>query len=236
MRIAVIPARGGSKRIPNKNIREFAGKPLLAHSVIAALGSGLFDRVLVSTDSEEIAAVATSWGAEVPFLRSAQLSDDYTGTNAVVADMLCRLQATVDDTQRAISYACCIYATAPLLRSQYLSMGLDLLIERNKQFAFSVCSYPAPIFRALKLGDDQTVDMYWPEHQQTRSQDLPEAYLDAGQFYWGRPEAFIEGRALYGPDTIGVSIPRYLVQDIDTPEDWETAELMYEALRLRDSR
>lgn len=226
--LAVIPARGGSKRIPRKNIRAFAGRPMIAYPIAAALESGLFDEVLVSTDDDEIAEVARAAGAAVPFLRPPELSDDHTGTHAVVRHALhWRAQQG-----RAVELACCIYATAPFLRAQDLHAGLDALRASPAPYAFSVTSYAFPVQRALRRNAQGVVTALYPEHEQTRSQDLEEGWHDAGQFYWGRASAFEQLQSTYASGSIGVPIPRARVQDIDTPEDWERAELMYRALQI----
>jgi pseudaminic acid cytidylyltransferase len=231
MNVAVIPARGGSKRIPNKNIKLFAGKPIIAYSIEAAQIAGIFDRILVSTDSESIARVARQFGAEVPFLRSAELSDDYTPTAPVVAHTLHWLAASGCPAD----HVCCIYATAPFVRPEYVTEGYHLLTEHKVSSVFSVTPFPFPIWRALKLAEDGHVAMFWPEYELTRSNDLPAAYHDAGQFYWLACEVFLQNQKMYGRDALPVILPRYLVQDIDTPEDWETAEHMFHALKLRES-
>lgn len=229
--IAVIPARGGSKRIPRKNIREFCGKPMVAWSIGAAKESSLFDHIIVSTDDHEIADIARQWGAEVPFMRPAKLADDYTGTNTVVKHAIQWYQ----DRAHSISLACCIYATAPFIRPEYLRKGHDKLINSDKSFAFSVTSFPFPIQRAIRIDGMGEVKAFWPEYINTRSQDLEEAYHDAGQFYWGRPEAFLNDKVTYSKISIPVILPRYLVQDIDTNEDWRRAELMFEALSVGET-
>jgi N-acylneuraminate cytidylyltransferase len=226
MKIAVIPARGGSKRIPRKNIKLFAGKPIIAHSIEAALESGLFDRVLVSTDDPEIAEVAKGFGAEVPFLRPKELSDDHTGTSAVVRHAL---QWALGEGL-PVQYVCCIYATAPFVQAATLKKAFALLVEAGKEYAFAVTSFPFPILRSIRLTEDGGVEPIWPEHVPKRSQDLEEAYHDAGQFYWGRAEAFLKGTPVFSRSSVPVILPRYLVQDIDTPEDWQRAELMYQAV------
>jgi N-acylneuraminate cytidylyltransferase len=227
MKIAVIPARGGSKRIPRKNIREFAGKPIIAWSIGAALESRLFDRVIVSTDDEEIAEVSRQHGAETPFLRPKELADDYTGTNAVVKHAIGWFAAA----GTPVDYACCIYATAPFVQPRYLREGYEKLVASGRSFAFSVTSYPFPIQRALRITADGGVEAIWPENIFRRSQDLEEGYHDAGQFYWGHAEAFLSDVVTFSNASVPVVLPRHLVQDIDTLEDWTRAELMFAALQ-----
>jgi pseudaminic acid cytidylyltransferase len=229
MNVAVIPARGGSKRIPNKNIQPFAGKPIIAYSIEAAQHAGIFDRILVSTDAEPIARVARRFGAEVPFLRPTELSDDHTPTAPVVAHTLHWLAASGCPAR----HVCCIYATAPFVRPEDITAGYHLLMTQQVSSVFSVTSFPFSIFRALKLAEDGHMAMFWPEYELTRSNDLPAAYHDAGQFYWLACAAFLQNQKMYGRDALPVILPRYLVQDIDTPEDWETAERMFQALQWR---
>jgi N-acylneuraminate cytidylyltransferase len=231
MRVAVIPARGGSKRIPGKNIRDFWGKPMMAWSIDAARKSGLFDRVIVSTDDREIATIAESLGAEVPFMRPKEISDDHAGTSAVIAHAIdwLRQQGMNPDP------VCCIYATAPFISADDLKRGFKLLQESGADFAFSVTSYAFPIQRAIRLTSGSRLEMFQPELFATRSQDLEEAYHDAGQFYWGKAEAWCLSKSIFGPNSIPVVIPRSRVQDIDTPEDWELAELMFRALKSRET-
>ena len=222
--IAIIPARGGSKRIPRKNLAPFDGVPMIVRSIRTALDSGLFDQVVVSTDDAEIADVARAHGAEVPFLRPAQLADDFTGTAAVIVHALQQLPA--------FDYACCVYATAPLLQVRYLREGFELLEQHpDKSFAFSVCNFGFPVQRALTLDGQGALTAVYPEFRDTRSQDLPEAFQDAGQFYWGRSDAWLRGEVVYSPASLPVILPRHLVQDIDTPEDWKRAEYLYAALK-----
>jgi N-acylneuraminate cytidylyltransferase len=230
-RVAIIPARGGSKRIPHKNIKPFAGKPIIAYSIEAALKSELFDRVIVSTDDAEIAEVAKTFGAEIPFLRPAELADDYAGTNAVVKHCLAWLQEHGD----TVDYACCIYATAPFVRVEYLAQGYRSLVEKAKSYAFSVTSFAFPIQRALRINSDGYVEALYPDMIPVRSQDLEEGYHDAGQFYWGKAEAFMNDVVTFSPESVPVVLPRYLVQDIDTMEDWRRAELMYAALQEQEA-
>lgn len=224
MRVAVIPARGGSKRIPRKNVREFCGKPMIAYSIEAAQKSGVFDRIVVSTEDQEIMDLARQYGAEVPFVRPEELSDDFVATTPIIAHAIEELAK-----EGPISSVCCIYATAPFVQADAIREGYELLTEHNAQYALSVTTFPFPIFRAIRLNDEGRVEMFWPEHLLTRSQDLPEAYHDAGQFYWGTPEAWLENKPIFDTHSVPVVLPRHLVQDIDTPEDWERAELMYRA-------
>jgi N-acylneuraminate cytidylyltransferase len=225
VRVAVIPARGGSKRLPGKNIRRFAGKPMIAYSIECALRSGLFDRVIVSTDDSEIAGVAIEHGAETPFVRPPELSDDHAGTTEVVAHAVQFLQQ-----QASLTAVCCIYATAPFIDSEDLSRGWSLLQAGDWQYVFSATTFAFPIFRSFRRTESHAVQMFFPEHFTTRSQDLPEAMHDAGQFYWGRPQAWLEHRIIFGDRSTVVAIPRWRVQDIDTAEDWHRAETLALAL------
>jgi len=226
MRLAVIPARGGSKRIPRKNIKEFCGKPIIAWSIEAAIESGCFDKIIVSTDDEEIAAVAREWGAEVPFMRPAELSDDYVGTTAVIRHAI----EWFTDEGIFFNHVCCIYATAPFVTADDIRNGLEALKESGSDYAFSVTSYPFPIQRAIKIKSDGRIEMFQPEHFSTRSQDLEEAYHDAGQFYWGLSEAWIQELPIFSKHAVPVMLPRHRVQDIDTPDDWIRAEILYDLL------
>ena len=230
--IAIVPARGGSKRIPNKNIKSFAGQPIISYSIKAAQAADLFDRIIVSTDSEEIAEVAKTYGAEVPFIRPAELADDFIGTIPVLLHALNWLS----EHGFATDFFCCIYATAPFIHPEYIVKGFSLLKGKKASTAFSVTTFPYPISRALKIGGNGRIEMFWPEHENSRSNDLPEAYHDAGQFYWGNTEKFMRGKTFFSSDAIPIVIPRYLVQDIDTPEDWETAERMYSVLQMKSTK
>ncbi len=227
MKLAVIPARGGSKRIPRKNIRPFGGKPMIAWSIEAALQSGCFDQVIVSTDDAEIADVARAHGAAAPFMRPAELSDDHTGTIPVIRHAIewFQRQGTAPEE------VCCIYATAPFVRAEDIQTGLEILGTTDCEYAFSVTSYAFPIQRALRLTAAGRVEMFHPEHFNARSQDLEEAYHDAGQFYWGQSSAWLAAKPIFSPAAAPVILPRHRVQDIDTPEDWERAEWMFKAMR-----
>lgn len=222
MKIAVIPARGGSKRIPRKNIKLFNGKPMIAWSIEAAKSSGLFERIIVSTDDVEIAEVAKQWGAEVPFMRPEELSNDYAGTTPVIAHAA---QWAIDQGID-VEAVCCIYATAPFVQVDDLKRGWDSLNSGDWDYAFTVTDFAAPIFRAFKETAAGGIEMFYPEHFATRSQDLPVALHDAGQFYWGRPAAWIEGKRIFDQRSKPVVIPRWRVQDIDTPDDWARAEIV----------
>lgn len=231
MRLAVIPARGGSKRIPRKNIKVFCGKPMIAWSIQAALESGCFDKIIVSTDDEEIAEVARQYGASVPFTRPAELSDDYTGTIPVI-------QQAIEWCNTNGFYArqvCCLYATAPFVSPEDLRRGLSTLELSGSQYAFSVTSYAFPIQRAVRLTGAGRVEMFNPELFNTRSQDLEESYHDAGQFYWGLVDAWLKGEMIFSPESSAVLLPRHRVQDIDTPEDWVRAEWLYKAFQAESN-
>lgn len=232
MKLAVIPARGGSKRIPRKNIKVFCGKPMIAWSIEAALQSGCFDKVIVSTDDQEIAEVARQYGASVPFMRPAELSDDYTGTIPVVQQAIEWCWADGFDARQV----CCLYATAPFVSPEDLRRGLDILEKTGSQYAFSVTSYAFPIQRAIRLTEAGHVEMFSPEHFNTRSQDLEESYHDAGQFYWGQASAWLGGRVIFSPESSAVLLPRHRVQDIDTPEDWVRAEWLYKAFQAESNQ
>jgi pseudaminic acid cytidylyltransferase len=225
--VAVIPARGGSKRIPRKNIRLFDGKPMIAHSIGAALGSGLFERVIVSTDDDEITDIASAAGAEVPFRRPPELSNDHAGTTDVIAHAVEFLQGKGE----TLDAVCCIYPTAPFIQMEDVALGLKLLESGNWQFVFSATTFAFPIFRSFREAANGGVEMFFPEYFATRSQDLPEALHDAGQFYWGRPRAWLDRLRIFDGASTVVKIPRWRVQDIDTNEDWTRAELMSNYLR-----
>ena len=228
--ICLIPARAGSKRIPRKNIRDFQGLPMLHRAIRTAWASGAFGRVIVSTEDAEVADLARAGGAEVPFVRPDALSDDYTGTTPIVTHAVQWL------TERGVAppLVCCLYATTPLLDPADLARGRATLEAAPElDFAFSATSFPFPIQRALRRLPAGGVEPMSPEHIQRRSQDLEEAWHDAGQFYWGRAEAWRAGRAIFSHRSAIVALPRYRVQDIDTPEDWARAELLFSALEAR---
>lgn len=223
--VAIIPARGGSKRIPRKNIKNFHGKPLISYSIQAAFDSGLFDKIIVSTDDDEIASIAKEYGAII-HNRPKELADDFTPTQPVIDDVLNKLKQEGEK----FDYYCTIYATAPFLQAKYIIEGFKKLSKSEAVNAFSITSMPFPIKRTFKITDNNRCEMFWPEHALTRSQDLEEAYQDAGQFYW--TDISKESHdIMFGKDSIPIILPRHLVQDIDTLEDWKRAEYMYEALQ-----
>jgi pseudaminic acid cytidylyltransferase len=228
--VAIIPARGGSKRIPGKNIRPFAGRPMIAHSIAAAVESRLFRRVIVSTDDPRIREIALAHGAEVPFTRPAAIANDTATTDAVIQHALDWLEA--HDTLPA--YACCLYATAPFVRAADLVRGFEILRESEATTAFSVTTFAYPVFRALKMGPHGFVEMFWPENRTVRSQDLPEAWHDAGQFYWIDVARYRAAPRLFSDHSAPVPLPRHRVQDIDTEEDWTRAELLHAVLAAGD--
>ncbi len=230
MTLCIIPARGGSKRIPRKNIKLFNNKPMIAHSIIVAQQSGLFSDIIVSTDDAEIAQVAREYGANVPFVRPPELSDDFATTGAVIAH-------AVDFMQQngwSGDAVCCIYATAPFVQTDDLQRGFQQLRDTGADFAFSVCSFAFPIQRALRMNEQGEVAMFHPELFAVRSQDLEEAWHDAGQFYWGTAQAWLAQKPIFNSHSVGVPLPRYRVQDIDTPEDWVRAELLAKVLELAE--
>jgi len=223
--VAIITARGGSKRIPRKNIKDFHGKPIIAYSISAALESRCFDEVMVSTDDKEIAEIALTHGAQIPFYRSAQTSDDY----ATTAEVLCEVLEEYRKKGKDFTYACCIYPTAPFVSGRKLKDAYDQLIRFNADSAFPVVRFSYPIQRALKIENNKLV-MYWPEHINSRSQDLTPAFHDAGQFYWITVARFIRDKKLFTDNSVPILMPETEVQDIDTEEDWELAELKYKIL------
>jgi N-acylneuraminate cytidylyltransferase len=226
MNLCVIPARGGSKRIPRKNIREFCGKPMIAWSIEAAKECGCFDQIIVSTDDSEIAAVSRHWGAGVPFMRPAELADDFAGTTPVVAHAVRWYQ----DHGQELAAVCCLYATAPFVELADIKQGLKLLDQADPdRFVFTATAYASPIQRALRIDAKSGESRMWqPDQYSKRSQDLEPAYHDAGQFYWGRAQAWLLAGNLFESGR-PLILPQWRVQDIDTEDDWIRAELLYEA-------
>lgn len=228
MKVAIIPARGGSKRIPRKNIKEFFGKPMIAWSIEAAQKSNCFDRIIVSTDDEEIADVAKKYGAELPFIRPAELSDDHAGTASVIKHAISYLK--LNDSQPVDIL--CLYATAPFAQPAEIFKSYEKFQKLRADFCLAVTPYPAPIQRALKLTLHNDLQMFTSKYQNYRSQDLKEAYYDAGQFMWGTAIAFETKTPISSSKTVAHLLPNYLVQDIDTLDDWKRAELLFQVLRL----
>ena len=218
--ICIIPARGGSKRIPGKNIKDFLGKPLIAYSIEAALNSKVFNEVIVSTDDEIIANVAREFGANVPFSRDASLSDDYATSTDVIKDAIGRVNSSFNDV-------CCLYATAPLITAEILKEAAGEFKKQECKFLFSATAFDFPIQRAIKLDENARVSMFYPQFEKTRSQDLEPAFHDAGAFYFGKKEAWLECIAIFAPHSKAYLLPRNLVCDIDTLEDFEFAKKLY---------
>jgi pseudaminic acid cytidylyltransferase len=226
--LCVIPARGGSKRIPRKNIKDFLGKPIIAYSIETALNSGLFDYVMVSTDDNEIAEVAKRYGAEAPFMRSKQTANDFAGTADVVIEVLNDLQKI----GKSFDQACCIYPTAPFITKQTLEESYKLLIENKFDSVFPVCPFSYPIQRALEINHSKTT-MVWEENLNKRSQDLPARYHDAGQFYWMNIEMFLKEKKLFTNNSGSIILDELQVQDIDNETDWKLAQLKYQLLEKK---
>lgn len=221
MNIAIIPARGGSKRIPRKNIKEFCGKPMIAYAITAAKDSGLFEHIVVSTDDEEIAQIARAWGAETPFVRPTELANDYTATVPVIAHGIeaCRSLGWNFDQ------VCCIYPGVPFIQTDDLRGALVRLTSNEADYCFLVAEYPSVIQRALKLLSNGKMQPFYPEFVTTRTQDLEPAYHDAGQFYWGKADAWLTNPKIHSSG-LGYVIPNWRVVDIDTQDDWARAEVL----------
>jgi pseudaminic acid cytidylyltransferase len=225
LNIAFIPARGRSKRIPRKNIKNFCGKPMIAYAITAAKEAGLFEHVVVSTDDEEITEIANAWGAETPFIRPAELANDFTATVPVIAHAIeaCHTFGWKFDQ------VCCIYPGVPFIQIDDLRGALVCMNDSEMDYCFPVTEYPSAIQRALKLLSNGKIQPFQPEFELTRTQDLEPAYYDAGQFYWGKVEAWIKNPKIHS-NSLGYTIPNWRVVDIDTPEDWQRAELIYRAI------
>jgi pseudaminic acid cytidylyltransferase len=229
MNIAIIPARGGSKRIPRKNIKLFYGKPIIAYVIETAIKSKLFDEVMVSTEDEEIADIAKSYGASVPFMRTNENANDFAGTGDVITEVLMQLKKE----GKFFESACCIYPTAPFISLLSLKTTFSLLTQNKYDSVFPICAFSYPILRSLILNDKGKVEMKWPEFMNARSQDLPTFYHDAGQFYWLNVESFLKKKLLFS-DNSGVFVLNELeVQDIDNETDWALAELKYQLLYFK---
>ena len=224
MRIAIIPARGGSKRIPRKNIRLFAGRPIIEWPISVALESGLFDQIIVSTDDTEIAEIASAAGASVPFMRPENLSDDYADTKSVVRHAISELKLETEPEVQV----CCIYPTSVFVDTQLLSEGLEKLMGGNARFVLSITSADPSVYRSFSKTVDGRITMLFPENYVKRTQDLPNLYCDAAQFYWAAVGAWQSDLQIFGPDSIGVFLDPSRVQDIDTESQWLSAERIFQ--------
>jgi len=224
--VAIITARGGSKRIPFKNIKLFHNKPIIAYSIEAAISSRIFDEVMVSTDDPAIADIARKCGAVVPFMRSKETSDDHSTT----ADVLKEVIKEYNATGKKFLYACCIYPTAPFITGEKLANAFQLLIKSEADSVVPVTKFSFPIWRSFKM-DNNKISYNWPEFAPRRSQDLPPAYHDCGQFYFFKCDRFLETGKLVTENTFGLEVPESEVQDIDNEEDWKIAEIKYDLLR-----
>ena len=230
--VAIIPARGGSKRIPGKNIKPFGGVPMIAHPIATALESGLFSRIIVSSEDEEISSIARRFGAETPFVRPPELASDHAPTAPVLAHALRWLE---NDT--GLPGQCCLmYPATPFLTPETLLQGREILSSSGAATAFAAAEHPAPIFRALQVDGNGFAKMIWPEHMHTRSQDLPRTVYDAGQFYWCDVRAFLAEGELYARRMVPVMLSRLQAIDIDTPEDWELAEALFLAMEKQGGK
>ncbi len=225
--LCIIPARGGSKRIPRKNIKAFLGKPIIAYSIEVALNSGLFDEVMVSTDDAEIAEVAKKYGATVPFLRSEKTADDF----ATIAEVISEVLDFYNVRGMKPEIICCLFATAPFLTTELISEGMHNVSEGKYDSAFTVQKFGYPIFRALKKNENGNLEMFWEQYLNTRSQDLPTAFHDAGQLYFAKAHALIAEGTFFTKNSTGIELSPKQAIDIDTPEDWEFAEKLYSILK-----
>jgi len=226
MNVAIIPARSGSKRIPYKNKKIFRGKPIISYSIDVAKSTGLFQYIVVSTDCDEIATISKEYGAIVPFKRPEELSNDYATTGAVMAHAVSWINENIGE----LSAVCCIYATAPMIQVDDLIKSYKIFNTDKWDFVFAATTYSYPIQRSFIKLDSGSIRMFNPDHFETRSQDLPEAYHDAGQFYWGKADAWLENSIIFTEKSTILNIPSYRVADIDTEEDWVRAEILMSAL------
>ena len=226
--LAIITARGGSKRIPRKNIKMFCEKPIMAYSILAAIESGIFDQIMVSTDDKEIASIAKQYGATVPFLRSEQTSSDHASTADVVLEVINEYKRRNEE----IDYACCIYPTAPFISAEKLKRAFSLLVQNDADSVVPVVRFGYPIQRAFKI-ENHRLRMMWPENLLARSQDLVPTFHDCGQFYFLKVSAFLKSITLFPENTIPIEFPESEVQDIDTEEDWILAEMKYTLMQAQ---
>ncbi len=220
--VAIIPARGGSQRIQKKNIKDFNGKPIISYAIQSALDSEIFDSVVVSTDSEEIADISKQYGAEVPFRRNKKLADDYTSIHEVIADSIMQLS----ELKRNFEYACCIYATAPFIDKKDLIEGFKKINIGNKKIVIASTNYSYPVHRAFFKKSKDEIEMLFPENFNKRSQDLEEVHHDAGQFVWASSKTWLSKPIPFGKQHDTIHIPNWRVQDIDTYDDWKRAEMI----------
>lgn len=223
--LCIIPARGGSKRIPRKNIKEFLGKPIIAYSIETAIETGLFDEVMVSTDDMEIAEVAKQYGAKVPFMRSAETASDFAST----ADVLKEVIANYKELGKEFDNFCCFYATAPLVQSKDVTSAFERLQQSDFSCVYPVVQFSYPIWRCLDIAEDGTMKRHWPEYENSRSQDLPKEYHDTGTFYWYKTKEWLTGDVKIG----GIIVDETSIQDIDTETDWKLAEMKYKLLKRK---
>ncbi len=230
--VAIITARGGSKRIPRKNIKDFKGKPIIAYSILAALDSGIFDEVMVSTDDQEIAEVSKKYGATIPFFRSPATSDDFSNTSDVLKEVITVYQ----DMGQKFDYVCCIYPTAPFVTAEKIKNAFGLIEKSKADCVMPVAEFSFPIWRSVKMDENSKITFNWPENAFRRSQDLPPAYHDCGQYYFLNTERFMATGKLVSDDTIGVLTSSTEMQDIDNEEDWKLAEIKYSFLLKRSEK
>ncbi|MBY0353731.1 pseudaminic acid cytidylyltransferase [Candidatus Babeliales bacterium] len=223
--VAIIPARGGSKRIPRKNIKSFLGQPIISYSIQAALQAGCFDEVMVSTDDVEIADIAKNVGAQVPFIRSASNADDH----AMLADVIEEVLLEYHKQGKNFTYFCCILPTAPFVSAQRLKEGFAMLTESKVDSVVPVVRFSYPVQRAVRVDDDK-LSMLWPENYNKRSQDLEPVYHDCGQFYFMKSQSLLEQKQLFAKNTMAIKLSELEVQDIDSLEDWKIAELKYKVI------
>lgn len=220
--LCIIPARGGSKRIPRKNVKSFLGKPMLAYSIEAAMATNLFDEVMVSTDDDEIAEVARQYGAKVPFMRSSETANDF----ATTADVLHEVIDKYKELGREFDNFCCVYATAPMVQSKDIISAYNRLQSSDFTIVYPVVQFSYPIWRCLDLAEDGSMKRHWPEYENSRSQDLPKEYHDTGTFYWYKTKEWLNGNINVG----GIEVDETTIQDIDTETDWKIAEMKYKLL------
>ena len=229
MNLCIIPARGGSKRIPKKNIKNFCGKPIILWVIKTAKLSNCFDRIIVSTDDSKIAKLCKNNGIEVPFIRPKEISDDHSDTASVISHSINWFKQNNENPTNV----CCLYATAALISSKDIQKGFKIYKNSNVNFAFTATSYPYPIQRSFKINKNNEIKMFYPKNYRKRSQDFEQAFHDAGQFYWGKAEAWLRNKIIFDSKSIPILIPRYKAQDIDTLEDWKNAELIFKALHSK---